>query len=109
MPADQNNDNWGEYSRLVLNQLDRLVTEVHGLQTQMSQIKVEIGEIRAQETRVESLENWKSRVDEIVSPTQLQQKLDEIEKLKTFKTQAMMVFSVVQVAWAIFTFGADYL
>jgi len=40
---------------------------------------------------------WKKEVDEITSPTQLKGTIKDVNELKTFKTQAITVWLVVQI------------
>ena len=53
-------------------------------------------ELKAKEDRVQDLKEWKEKIDEIASPTQLKTAIQEIEDLKTFKTKAITIFAVVQ-------------
>jgi phage shock protein A len=94
-------DNWGEYSKLVLAQLEMLAKGVHGLQTQISNIEREIAEIKVRENKVESLEAWKDKIDEIASPSQLKEALDKVKELEQFKIKAYTIFTVVQFGWGI--------
>jgi len=95
------NDNWDAYSKLVLKELETLGTNVSELKAHLSNIEREIAEIKARESRVKDLETWKSRIDEIVSPSQLKEMQDEVKDLKLYKTKAMTIFTVAQFLWAI--------
>lgn len=99
MPAP--NDNWDAYSKLVLKELETLATNVSDLKNHLSNIEREIAEIKARESRVKDLENWKGRIDEIMSPSQLKEMQDEVKELKLYKTKAMTIFTVAQFLWAI--------
>ena len=94
MTGDQHG--WGEYSRLVLKELETLARGIDQLKDQIIDLKGEIAELKAKEDKVKELSAWKERVDEIASPTQLQTKFDEVEELKLFKTKAITMFVVVQ-------------
>ena len=87
---------WGEYSRLVLKELETLATGIQALRQQIQELKIEISEIKAREDKVQELSQWKSRVDEVASPSQLQTAVKDIDDLKTFKTKAITSFVVVQ-------------
>jgi uncharacterized protein YoxC len=50
------------------------------------------------------LKEWKAKMEEQMSPTQLKQHLKEHEGFKTFKTQALMIWIVVQALMAIALF-----
>ena len=90
------NNGWGEYSRLVLKELETLARGIDQLKDQIIDLKSEIAELKAKEDKVKELTVWKERIDEIASPTQLQVKFDEVEELKLFKTKAITTFIVVQ-------------
>jgi predicted nuclease with TOPRIM domain len=94
-------DNWGEYSRLVLKELETLAQGVQGLQSHLTNIEREIAEIKARESRVKDLEDWKSRIDEIASPSQIRDMQKKVEELETFKTKAMTIFGAAQFIWGI--------
>ena len=91
-----NNNGWGEYSRLVLKELETLSQGMQILQQQIQDLKSEIAEIRAREDKVKELTDWKGRIDEIASPTQLSNMQSDVHELKMFKTKAITMFVVVQ-------------
>ena len=91
-----NNNGWGEYSRLVLKELETLSQGMQILQQQIQDLKSEIAEIKAREDKVKELTDWKGRIDEISSPTQLQMMQSDVHELKMFKTKAITMFVVVQ-------------
>ncbi len=106
---DQDNG-WSEYSRLVLKELETLATSIQALNSEIQELKQEITRMREREDRVDELRAWKEKVDEVVSPTQLQAAISEIEGLKLFKTKAVTIFAVIQFgmvafAWALKVFG----
>jgi hypothetical protein len=45
---------------------------------------------------VRELREWKDKIDDIVSPTQLRENIRAIDDLKQFKTKTITVFAVVQ-------------
>ena len=87
---------WGEYSRLVLKELETLASGIKQLQDQLIELKQEVAEIRAKEDRVQELVKWKDRIDDIASPLQIQAMKEDIDQLKMFKTKAVTIFMVVQ-------------
>ena len=87
---------WGEYSRMVLKELETLRAGVDNLQIQIVELKGDLAELRAKEDKVHELIKWKERVDEVASPTQLQELKSEVDGLKLFKTKAVTIFMVVQ-------------
>ena len=87
---------WGQYSRLVLQQLETLSNGIEALRSELQDVKNQLTELKAKEDRVQDLKEWKEKIDEVASPSQLQTALQEIEDLKTFKTKAVTIFTGVQ-------------
>ena len=100
-----NNDNgWNEYSNLVLRELETLGSAINKINTSLQEVKQEIAVIRAREDRVQELTEWKRRVDDVASPSQLNQLKKEVDDLKHFKTRAITIFAVVQFAMGLILF-----
>ena len=89
-------DGWSEYSKLVLKELETLSRGIEGLNDEIQSLKSDITELRSREDKVDELRVWKSRVDEVASPSQMKIWIREVERLKTFKTKAVTIFLVVQ-------------
>jgi Tfp pilus assembly protein PilO len=89
-------ESWDQYSRLVLQQLETLANGIEGLRSELQDVKNQLTELKAKEDRVQDLKDWKEKIDEVASPSQLQNALQEIEDLKIFKTKAVTIFTVVQ-------------
>ena len=87
---------WDTYSKLVLQQLETLANGIEGLRTELQAVKVQLLELKAKEDRIQELKTWKEKIDDVMSPPQLKEALEEIENLKTFKTKAITAFAVVQ-------------
>ena len=104
-----NDNNWGEYSRLVLKELETLAQGIKELNESLQEVKRDMVELRAKEDKVQELTKWKERIDEVASPTQLKERFDEVEDLKQFKTKAITVFMVVQFAMAVIMFGKEFI
>jgi len=97
---------WDTYSKLVLQQLETLAKGIDGLRDELAHVKNQLTELKAKEDRVQDLKDWKEKIDEVASPTQLRDAIKEIEELKQFKTKSVTIFAVVQflmaaaVAWS---------
>ncbi len=104
-----NDNNWGEYSRLVLKELETLAQGIKELNESLQEVKRDMVELRAKEDKVHELTKWKERIDEVASPTQLKEMAQEVEELKQFKTKAITVFMVVQFAMAVIMFGKEFI
>jgi len=102
-------EGWGEYSRLVLNQLETLASSIQSLNSEIQELKQEIARMREREDRVDELRSWKEKVDEVASPSQLQTALKEVEDLKMFKTKAVTIFAVVQFAMGAIIFAMKFI
>jgi len=87
---------WNEYSKLVINELERLNDGITNLNQEIQSLKKEIVQLKGKEETVQELKVWKQAIDEVASPTQLKELSDSISDLKTFKTQAVTIFLIVQ-------------
>ena len=92
---------WENYSKLILQQLEGLSKGIDGLREELQQMKQEITALKAREDKVQEIQNWKQRIDEVVSPPQLDKAMKEIEELRLFKTKAVTIFAVVQFIMAL--------
>jgi prefoldin subunit 5 len=99
MANEQNS--WSEYSRLVIAELERLNDGISKLNIDIQDLKREIAELKVKEDNVKELKRWKDSVDEVTSPTQLRDTIKDVSELKTFKTQAITVWVVVQILFGI--------
>ena len=89
-----------EYSKLVIAELERLNEGIISLNTEIQDLKREIAEMKVKEDFAKELWKWKKEVDEVASPTQLKETVKDVSELKTFKTQAITVWLVVQTLFA---------
>jgi archaellum component FlaC len=101
--------NWGEYSKLVLKELENLSDEIKTIKNEVHNVRQDIAVMRAREDRVDQLIEWKAKMEEQASPVQFGNLINEINELKNFKTKATVIFATFQFAigiamWAIKTF-----
>jgi hypothetical protein len=87
---------WETYSKLVLQQLESLSGGIDALRHELQDVKNQLTEIKAREDRIQDLKMWKERIDEVASPPQLKEAIEDIEELKTFKTKSVTIFMAVQ-------------
>ena len=104
-----NENDWAQYSRLVLKELETLAVGIKDLNENFQDVKREIAEIRAREDKVQELVKWKERIDDVASPTQIKELTKQVEDLKLFKTKAITVFAVVQFAMAAIVFAMNFM
>ena len=95
---------WGEYSRLVLKELETLATGIESLRGELQEVKQELAKMQVREDKVQEIVKWKERIDEVASPSQLKDLQDQVEELKLFKTKAVTIFAVVQFGMAAIVF-----
>jgi len=103
--SDGSQNGWNEYSKLVLKELETLASKFDAVRAELQEVKQEMVAMRVKENRVNELKAWKEKIDEVASPTQLQNAIKEIEDLKLFKTKAITIFAVVQFAMAVIVFA----
>jgi len=126
MAAGNNSNGWNEWSKHVLKELERLNSNYESLHDKIDSIKSDVHEeisaiknditkVKAMQygldemkewkkiyedeavlKNVKELKAWKADVDEVASPTQFSGMVKDLEKLKTFKTQAVTIFLVAQ-------------
>ena len=76
--------------------MERLNDGITTLNQEIQELKKEIVELKGKEESVKELRAWKQAVDEVSSPSQLKELTDTVNELKTFKTQAVTIFLIVQ-------------
>ena len=103
--------NW----ELIVHRLDTIVKSQDEFKAQLREIGDEVSKINSIKEGVdnlkewkdkveeimpikdmESIVEWKKKVDEVISPTQLKELITEVEKLKSFKIKATMLWVVIQ-------------
>lgn len=99
--ANENQNGWNEYSKLVIAELERLNDGIIVLNSEIQGIKQEITELKTKEKTMESgvveIKKWKDELNEVISPTQLKEAISDINLLRTFKTQAITIWAVVNI------------
>lgn len=98
----EDKESWGDYSKLVLKELERLNENYDKMRTDMDS---RFGELNQKLTEVKNIEktvtlnaNWIEKVGEIWSPSQMKEAKDEIYKQKNRWVAAIAIISFVQVA-----------
>jgi len=104
-----NDNGWGEYSRLVLKELETLATGIDALRTELQDVKQELAKMQVRDEKVDEIKIWKEKIDDVASPTQLKELMKEVDELKLFKTKAITVFAVVQFAMAMIVFAQRFM
>ena len=97
------------YNQLVLAQLQSLAQAIEALRGDLQIVRQEITELKAKEDKVVELREWKQKVDEVASPTQLAKLVQEVQDLNNFKTKAVTIFAVVQFAMGAIVFAMKFI
>ena len=100
---------WAEYSKLVLKELETLSAGIATLNTEIQEVKKELTQLHVKHDQIKVVLEWKEKIDEVCSPSQLKTHLDELGELKTFKTKAITVFAVVQFLMALTVFAMKFI
>lgn len=94
-------ETWGEYSKLVLKELERLNDNYDKMRSDMdekfSQLNNRITEIKNVEGKVETHTTWIEKVNDVWSPSQMKEAKDEIYKQKNRWAAAIAIITFVQV------------
>ena len=94
-------DTWGEYSKLVLNELQRLNENTEHMRTDMgkrfNEMNQKLTEIKNIEGKVISHGSWIDKVNDVWSPTQMKEAKDEIYKQKNRMTAIFAVLAFLQI------------
>jgi len=96
MSNSNSSNGWETYSKLVLQQLETMASGIESLKNELQDVKGQLTELKAKEDRVQDLKAWKEKMDDVASPPQIRDALQEIENLKTFRTRAATIFMIVQ-------------
>jgi hypothetical protein len=97
------------YNQLVLAQLQSLSQAMEALRGDLQFVRQEITELKAKEDKVVELREWKQKIDDVISPTQLYKLVEDIKDLNNFKTKAVTIFAVVQFAMGAILFAMNFM
>lgn len=94
-------DTWGEYSNLVLKELERLNENYNKMRsdidTRFGELNQKLTEVKNIEGKVDSHTKWVEKVNDVWSPTQMKEAKNEIYKQKTRWVAAIAIISFVQI------------
>jgi len=93
-------DTWGDYSKLVLRELERLNDNYDKMRVDMdsrfNELNTKLTEVKSIESKVNGNSTWIDKVNEVWSTSQMKEAKDEIYKQKTRWVAAIAVISFVQ-------------
>ena len=97
----EENGTWGDYSKLVLKELERLNENYDRMRTDMdnrfSELNQKLTEVKNIEGKVDSHTKWVEKVNDVWSPSQMKEAKDEVYKQKTRWTATIAVVTFVQI------------
>lgn len=97
----EDNNTWGEYSKLVLKELERLSDSHEKMRTdfdnRLHEMSLKLNDVKNIEKDVETNSEWIEKVNEVWSPSQMQAARDEIYKQKSRWTAAIAIITFIQI------------
>lgn len=98
-------DTWGDYSKLVLKELERLNDNYDKMRNDMdnrfSELNLKLNDVKNVEKTVVVNSSWIDKVNDVWSPSQMKEAKDEIYKQKSRWVAAIAVMTFIQIAFGI--------
>lgn len=95
-------DNWGDYSKLVLKELERLNDNHEKMRSdfdaKLNEMNLKLNDVKNLEKNLSSNSIWIEKVNDVWSPTQMKEAKDEIYRQKGVVTAAIAIITFVQIA-----------
>jgi len=99
--GNEEGNTWGDYSKLVLKELERLNENYdkmrEDIDIRFSELNTRLTEVKAVEKSVQSQTSWVEKVNDVWSPSQMKEAKDEIYKQKSRWVAAIAIISFTQV------------
>jgi hypothetical protein len=98
----EDKESWGDYSKLVLKELERLNDNYDKMRVDMdnrfNELNQKLTEVKNVEKTVTVNTLWIERVNDVWSPSQMKEAKDEIYKQKSRWVAAIAIITFVQIA-----------
>lgn len=98
-------DTWGDYSKLVLKELERLNENYDKMRSDMdyrfSELNLKLNDVKNIEKSVHENKVWVEKVNDVWSPSQMKEAKDEIYKQKSRWVAAIAIMTFIQIAFGI--------
>jgi hypothetical protein len=95
-------DNWGDYSKLVLKELERLNDNHEKMRSdfdaKLNEMNLKLNDVKNLEKNLSTNSIWIEKVNDVWSPTQMKEAKDEIYRQKGVVTAAIAIITFVQIA-----------
>lgn len=97
----ENKETWGEYSKLVLKELERLNDNHEKMRydfdSKLNELNLKLNDVKNIEKALDTNSSWIEKVNDVWSPSQMKEAKDEIYKQKGLVTSAIAIITFVQV------------
>tara|TARA_R110000782_G_scaffold83335_2_gene163343 strand:+ start:7350 stop:7700 length:351 start_codon:yes stop_codon:yes gene_type:complete len=94
-------EGWGEYSKLVLKELERIGDNQEKMRndfdSRFNEINLKLGEVKTIERTVNGNMLWIDKVNDVWSPSQMKEAKDEIYKQKTLLAAGIAILTFLQI------------
>ena len=94
-------DTWGDYSKLVLKELERLNDNHEKMRTdfdtRLNEMSLKLSDVKGIEKNVAVNTSWIEKVNDVWSPTQMKEAKDEIYKQKSRWVATIAIVTFVQI------------
>jgi hypothetical protein len=94
-------DSWGDYSKLVLKELERLNDNHEKMRSdfdaRLNEMNLKLNDVKGVEKTVTVNSAWIDKVNDVWSPTQMKEAKDEIYKQKSRWVAAIAIVTFVQI------------
>jgi chromosome segregation ATPase len=105
------NNGWAEYGRLVLKELERLNEGQDKLREdfdkQFKELTEKMSDFKSTENDVKDLKEWREKVTEVWSPTQMKQSKDELYDQKNKWSRVVGIIIAIQILFTLFVAFKD--
>lgn len=94
-------DTWGDYSKLVLKELERLNDNHEKMRSdfdnRLNEMNLKLSDVKGIEKNVNVNSSWIEKVNDVWSPTQMKEAKDEIYKQKSRWVATIAIVTFVQI------------
>jgi hypothetical protein len=97
----ENKDTWGDYSKLVLKELERLNENYERMRSdfdsRLNEMNLKLNDVKGIEKNVNQNSEWIQKVNDIWSPIQMKEAKDELYRQKNRWVAVIAIMSFIQV------------
>lgn len=101
MDQEKKNNGWGEYGKLVLNELERLDESQKETKEDLNKVKTDISKLKELKQDIENLKSWREDVNDVFSPRQMKEVKNEVYSQKNKWNMAIAILGFIQFAMGV--------